>query len=130
MAESLKDLAAVMPTGIPWRVKSSELMDPQYMDMLYAILTAVVPPMVRESKIRGKKKLHTVYISDEEFHRLVAELKKNTVIFDSATEEEFEAYLAESPSDSVQFRQLLQGMLLDTPPAVKAELVRVLWALE
>lgn len=129
MAALVKELAAVTPTGVPWRVKSTELMEPRYLDMLYAIMRAVIPPMVRESKVRGRKNIHTVYISDDEFYRIVGQLKKDTVIFDSATEEDFEAYLAESPTESIVFRQTLQGMLIDAPPEVKRKLVGVLWQL-
>lgn len=125
----VKDLVAVTPTGIPWRIKSAELFEPHHLDMLYAILRAAIPPTVRESKARGKRNLGTVYISDDAFHKLVAQLRKDTVIFDEASEDEFEAYLAESPTDSVIFRQTLQGMLVDLPPDVKAQLVQVLGAL-
>ncbi|CAN8101513.1 unnamed protein product [Discula destructiva] len=126
MAELVEELAAVTPTGVPWRIKSAELFKPHNLDMLYAIMRAIVPPVVRESKIRGRRKLGTVYISDEEFHKIVAQLKKNTVVFDSASEEDLEVYLAESPSDSVVFRQTLQGMLIDLPPETKGLLVSVL----
>lgn len=120
MAEIVSEVAAVTPTGIPWRVKTAELMETQQLDMLYAILKAIVPPTIRESKVRGRKKLDTVYISDEEFHKIVAQLRKNTVVFDSASEEDFEQYLAESPTDNIVFRQTLQGMLYDLPPQTKA----------
>lgn len=127
MADLVKELAAtVTPSGVPWRVKHSELMEPHRLDMLYAIMRAVIPPMVRESKVRGRKNRHTVYISEEEFYRTVGKLKKNTVIFDSASEEDFEAYLAESPTESVVFRQTLQGMLIDAPPEVKTQLATLL----
>lgn len=131
MAAVVKELAAaaVTPSGVPWRIKSAELMAPHNLDMLYDILRAIVPPVVRESKIRGKKKLGTVYISDDEFYKIVAQLKTDTVVFDSASEEDFELYLAESPTDSIVFRQTLQGMLIDLPPQTKGLLVAVLGAL-
>lgn len=125
-----KAQAAVTPTGIPWRIRTGEVMAPQHMDMLYAILRAVVPPVVRESKARGrKKKLGTLYMPDEDFHKAVARLRKNTVILEAATEEDFESYLAESPTDSMAFRQTLQGMLIDLPPGPKGLLVKVMAAL-
>lgn len=123
MADVVSERAAVTPTGVPWRVKTAELMETQHLDMLYAILKAAVPPIVRESKLRGRKKLDTVYISDEEFQKIVSQLRKSTVVFDLASEDDLERYLAESPTDSILFRQTLQGMLLDLPPQTKGLLV-------
>lgn len=119
MTEVMSELAAVTPTGIPWRVKTAELMETQHLDMLYAILKAAIPPIVRDSKVRGKKRLDTVYISDAEFEAVVTQLRKNTVVLDSASEEDLEQYLAESPTDHIIFRQTLQGMLIDLPPKTK-----------
>lgn len=123
MADVVSAVAAVTPTGIPWRIKTAELMDTQQLDMLYAILRAIVPPTVRASKARGRRRLDTVYISDEDFYKIVAQLRKSTVVFDSASEEDLEQYLAESPTDSIIFRQTLQGMLFDLPPETKGLLV-------
>lgn len=119
MADTISEIAAVTPTGIPWRVKTAALMDTSQLDMLYAILKAAMPPIVRESKVQGRKRLDTVYISDEDFSKMVSQLRKNTVVMDSASEEDLEQYLAESPTDEIIFRQTLQGMLLDLPPKTK-----------
>lgn len=119
MAAVMSEVAAVTPTGIPWRVKTAELMETQHLDMLYAILKAAIPPMVRESKLRGKKRLDTVYMSDGEFQAVVTHLRKTTVVLNSASEEDLEQYLAESPTDHIVFRQTLQGMLLDLPPKTR-----------
>lgn len=119
MAEAMSEVAAVTPTGIPWRVKTAELLETQQLDMLYAILKAAIPPMVRESKVRGKKRLDTVYMPDADFRAVVTQLRKTTVVLNSASEEDLEQYLAESPTDHIIFRQTLQGMLLDLPPKTK-----------
>lgn len=126
MAEVMSEIAAVTPTGIPWRVKTAELMETQQLDMLYAILKAAMPPIVRESRIRGKRRLDTIYISDEVFLKMVSQLRKSTVVLDSASEADLEEYLAESPTDNIVFRQTLQGMLLDLPPKTKGLLASAL----
>lgn len=119
-------LPAVVPTGIPHRLKITEVMAPSEWRTLLAIMDTILPSVQKESKAPRKKSLSVAYISDEKYDAALAHLKKNTIVLDTASEDDVERYLADKPSDDIIFQQMLQGMLLSLPLQTKNLLVTVL----
>lgn len=124
------ELSTVIPTGIPWRMKTTEALGPSEYRILYAFLDAILVSVQRDSTAPKKRRSRNVsYIPDDEYQKFFARVKKDTVILDHSSEEELERFLAEQPSKDLLFRQLLQGMLVQLPQAKIGLLSKVLWAL-
>ncbi|KAK2598771.1 hypothetical protein N8I77_012159 [Diaporthe amygdali] len=130
MTESISEILAVQkPAGIPWRLKTAELIPDAQWRMLLAIMDAVVPSIQRESTAPKRKSRSTAYISDSRYQDAVAHLKKNTVLLDHASEEELDKYLSDRPTDDLLFQQVLKGMLHHVPEDLMTLLSRVLYIL-
>lgn len=124
------DLTSVRPTGIPWRLKTTEVMGGDEQEMLLALFDAVLPPVQRLSEAPKRKSRKVSYISDEDYRKYVSHLRNDTVILSSpSAEEELKQYLAEKPSDNLEFRQMLRGMLCNLPKQKLDMLTKVLWVL-
>ncbi|KAK7733975.1 hypothetical protein SLS53_007970 [Cytospora paraplurivora] len=80
----------------------------------------------RESTTPRRKSLSTAYISGTRFREAVSHLQKDTVVFDTASEQDLDRYLSEKPSDNLLFQQVLKGMLHHLPPEKRSMLFRVL----
>ncbi|ROW11800.1 hypothetical protein VPNG_04976 [Cytospora leucostoma] len=127
MAEKVSAvLTAQLPAGIPWRLKTAEVISDDQWRMLIALMDTVVPSVQRESTAPRRKSLSTAYISENRFREAVSHLKKDTVIFDTASEQDLDRYLSEKPSDNLLFQQVLKGMLHHLPPEKRLQLFRVL----
>ena len=130
MAESISEILTVQkPAGIPWRLKTAELMPDAQWRMLLAILDAVVPSIQRESTAPQRKSRSIAYIPDARYQDAVSHLKKNTVLLDHASEEELGKYLSDRPTDDLLFQQVLKGMLHHVPDDLTTLLSRVLYIL-
>ncbi|PSR80797.1 hypothetical protein BD289DRAFT_484775 [Coniella lustricola] len=126
---SVADAAAlaVRPTGIPWKLKHTEALGPSEWRTLLAIMDGVLTPIKRASQATaGDKDTGVAYISDGEYHAFLAHLRTNTVVLDSASEQDVEHYLADKPTASPAFQQLLRGMLLQLPQDTRSRLATVL----
>lgn len=124
--ESATALTAVKSWGLPHRLKVTELMDDTQWRTLLAIMDTIIPSIQRESRAPRKKSLSVAYISDARYNAAMDNFRKNTVLFETSSEQEIEAVLAQKPSDDVAFQQQLQGMLLTIPPDTKNQLLGVL----
>lgn len=119
-------LTAQLPAGIPWRLKTAEVISDDQWRMLIALMDTVVPSVQRESTAPRRESLSTAYISETRFREAVSHLRRDTVVLDAASEQDLERYLAEKPSDSILFQQVLKGMLHHLPPETRSQLFRVL----
>jgi hypothetical protein len=130
MTESVSDILAVQkPAGIPWRLKTAELMPDAQWRTLMAIMDTIVPSIQRKSIAPKRKSRSVAYISDRRYQDAVSHLKKNTILLDSAGEAELDKYLADRPTDDLLFQQVMKGMLHHVPPELKTMLIRVLYLL-
>lgn len=130
MAESITNVLSVQkPAGIPWRLKTAELMPDAQWRMLLAIMDAVVPSIQRESTAPKRKSRSIAYISDSRYQDALSHLKKDTVLLDLASEEELDKYLSDKPTDDLMFQQVLKGMLHHVPEELSTLLSRVLYIL-
>lgn len=124
------DVASIRPTGIPWRLKITETLGGDELDMLLALFDAVLPPVQRLPEAPARKSRKVSYISNDEYRNYVTHLRKETVILNSpSAEDEFKQYLADKPSDNLEFRQMLRGMFCHLPKQKLDLLARVLWVL-
>lgn len=123
-------LTTIAPTGIPWRMKTTEALGPGEHRILYALLDAILVSVQKESTAPKKRRSRNIaYIPDEDYDKFVSRIKTDTVVLDHASVEDLEGYLAERPSKDIVFQQLLQGMLLQLPQAKISLLANALWAL-
>lgn len=130
MAESTANVLSVQkPAGIPWRLKTAELMPDAQWRMLLAIMDAVLPSIQKESTAPKRKSRSIAYISDARYQDALSHLKKNTVLLDHASEEELDKYLSDRPTDDLLFQQVLKGMLHHVPEELSTLLSRVLYIL-
>lgn len=130
MTESISDILAVQkPAGIPWRLKTAELMPDAQWRTLMAIMDAVVPSIQKESTAPKRKSGSIAYISDSRYQDAVSHLRKNTILLDNVAEEELDKYLSDRPTDDLLFQQVLKGMLHHVPPELQTLLSRVLYIL-
>lgn len=124
------NLGSVIPTGIPWLMKTTEALGPNEYRILYAFFDAILVSVQRDSTAPKKRRSRNVlYVPDDEYQKFFARVKNDTVILNHSSEEELENYLAEQPSKDLLFRQMLQGMLVQLPQAKISLLSNVLWAL-
>lgn len=130
MAESIPNvLSAQKPAGIPWRLKTAELMPDAQWRMLLAIMDTVVPSIQKESAAPKRKSRSIAYISDARYQDALSHLRKDTILLDNASEEELDRYLSDRPTDDLLFQQVLKGMLHHVPQELKTLLSRVLYIL-
>ncbi|ROW04836.1 hypothetical protein VMCG_04808 [Cytospora schulzeri] len=90
---------------------------------------AILPSIQRESTAPRRKSLSKAYISDTQYQEAVSHLRSNTVVLDSASEQDLDKYLSERPIDDLLFQQMLKGMLHYLPPDTRSTLFRVLYIL-
>lgn len=130
MTESISEILTVQkPAGIPWRLKTAELMpDPQWRTLM-ALMDTVVPSIQKESTAPKRKSRSIAYISDSRYQDAVSHLKSNTIVLDNASEGELDKYLSDRPTDDLLFQQVLKGMLHHVPPELQTLLSRVLYLL-
>lgn len=117
------------PIGIPWRFKAGELMTYTQWRMLLAIMDAVLPSVQRESAASGRKSRSKTYISEAKYREAVSLLRRDTVVLDSASEEDLDKYLSERPTEDLLFQQVLKSMLHHLPQETKSSLFRILYIL-
>lgn len=130
MTESISDILTVQkPAGIPWRLKTAELMPDAQWRTLMALMDAVVPSIQKESTAPKRKSRSIAYISDSRYQDAVSHLKSNTILLDTASAGELDKYLSDRPTDDLQFQQVLKGMLHHVPPELQTLLSRVLYLL-
>ncbi|POS78539.1 hypothetical protein DHEL01_v203071 [Diaporthe helianthi] len=130
MTESISDILTVQkPAGIPWRLKTAELMPDAQWRTLMALMDAVVPSIQKESTAPRRKSRSTAYISDSRYRDAVSHLKSNTILFDKASEAELNKYLLDRPTEDLLFQQVLKAMLHHVPPELQTLLCRVLYLL-
>lgn len=122
-------LTAQRPAGIPWHLKTAEIIPDGQWRMLLAIMDAVLPSVQRESAAPGRKSPSKAYMSDTRYQDAVSHLRRDTVVLDSASEQDLDKYLSERPTDDLQFRQVLKGMLHYLPQETRSLLFRVLYIL-
>lgn len=78
-----------------------------------SIMDAIIPRIVRQSKagrLRGKERLNTHIIPEDEYQVAVAHMKENVV--NPPDEDTLDAFLAERPSDNAEFQDLLLRQLV------------------
>lgn len=127
MAEEVSAvLTTQRPVGIPWRFKTEELLSDKEWRMLMAIMDAVLPSVERESMATRRRSISKAYISEARYQEAVARLKRDSVVLDSASEEDLNKYLSERPTDDLLFQQVLKGMLHHLPLETRSLLFRVL----
>lgn len=130
MTESISDILAVQkPAGIPWRLKTAELMPDAQWRTLMAIMDAILPSIQKESTAPKRKSRSIAYISDSRYQDAVSHLKKDTIVLQTASEAELNKYLSDRPTDDLLFQQVLKGMLHHVPPELQTLLSRVLYIL-
>ncbi|KAG8157425.1 hypothetical protein KVR01_012809 [Diaporthe batatas] len=130
MTDSIADMLTVQkPAGIPWRLKTAELMPHEQWRTLMALMDTVVPSIQKESTAPKRKSRSIAYISDSRYQDAVSHLKSNTILLDNASEDELDKYLSDRPTDDLMFQQVLKGMLHHVPPELQTLLSRVLYLL-
>ena len=136
MAENLSEIMNVQkPAGVPHKYKNAEPLGANEMEVLMALMDAVVPSIVRESSSSSvatsseKDALAQVTISDEKYNAQVSHLRNNTVLFDDVSEKDLQEYLAEKPTDDPIFKSTLKGMLAHLPGETLKGLSTILYLL-
>lgn len=122
-------LTAQRPAGIPWHLKTADIIPDDQWRMLLAIMDAVLPSIERESTASRQGSRSKAYISDTRYHEAVSRLRKDTVVLDAASEQDLDKYLCERPTDDLLFQQVLKGMLHYLPQETRSLLFRVLYIL-
>lgn len=122
-------LTAQHPIGIPWRLKTEELITDGQWRMLMAIMDAVLPSVQRESAAPRRRSRSKAYISEARYREAVSLLRRDTVVLDSVSEQDLDKYLSERPTEDLLFQQVLKGMLHHLPPETKSSLFRILYIL-
>lgn len=130
MAEEVStELTVQRPAGIPWHLKTTDIIPDGHWRMLLAIIDTVLPSVQRELASPRHSSRSKAYISDTRYQEALSRLRKDTVILDSASEQDLDKYLSERPSDDLLFQQVLKGMLHYLPQETRTSLFRVLYFL-